>query len=173
VASHTSRIIVSLAAASAAACAATATRGLASAEREPGQPIVSTSMTFTGSFRTLLQSSGTVGTATKIHVDGTVTVISTGIGNSKTRVRLTINTPIFNEALPWAIAPGNCGNGAIAVMAVNKFGTIDVGSGGSGSIEADLAVALSPGEQYHVEIYNAGQTLSDVIACANLRKADK
>jgi hypothetical protein len=173
VASQTSRIIVAVAAAAATACAGAAARSGAGTEREPGQPTVSTSMTLTGSFRSLLQSSGSVGTATKIHVDGTVTVISTGVGNSKTRVRLTINTPIFNEQLPWAIAPGNCGNGAIAVMAVNKFGTIDVGSGGSGSIEVDLAVALTSGEQYHVEIYSAGQTLADVIACANLRKADK
>lgn len=171
-ATRSSSLIVALAVASAAACASAARSSGASAASQPGQPPVSTSQTLQGNFRAILQSTGVVGAATKIHVDGSVTVISTGGENSTTRVRLSVNLPIFNEQLPWAIAPGSCGNGAIAVAAVSKFGTIDVGSTGSGSLEADLAIALTPGAQYHVEIYRAGQTLSDVVACTNLRKVE-
>lgn len=171
-ATRSSSLIVALAAASAAACASAARSSGASATSQPGQPPVSTSQTLQGNFRAILQSSGTVGGATKIHVDGSVTVISTGGANSTTRVRLSVNLPVFNEQLPWAIAPGNCGNGAIAVAAVSKFGTIDIGSTGSGALEADLAIALTPGAQYHVEIYRAGQTLSDVVACTNLRRVE-
>lgn len=172
-ATRSSSLIVALAAASAVACASAArSSGASAAANQSAQPPVSTSQTLQGNFRAILQSSGTVGGATKIHVDGSVTVISTGGENSTTRVRLSVNLPIFNEQLPWAIAPGSCGNGAIAVAAVSKFGTIDVGSTGSGALEADLAIALTPGAQYHVEIYRAGQTLSDVVACTNLRKVE-
>jgi hypothetical protein len=170
--------MMAVAAAAAAACAsATAGSGARAvaepvpAERAPNPPSVSTAVTLKGTFTAILQSTGSVGAANKIRADGSVTVISAGVGNAKTRVRLLINLPLENEQLPWAIAPGNCGNGAIAVTAVSKFGTIDVGSSGRGTLEIDLAVALSPGEQYHVEIYRSGQTLADVMACANLRKA--
>lgn len=166
-----------VAAATTAACASAgggaAARAAAEAEaggREPGQPTVSTALSWKGSFSTVLQSTGGVGPASKVRVDGSVTVVSAGGGNSKTRVRLTANFPIFNEQLPWAIAPGTCGNGAIALTAVSKFGTIDVGSSGRGVAEVDLAITLSPGEQYHVEVYRSGQSLADVIACTTLRR---
>ena len=129
-------------------------------------------MTLRGTFRPILQSTGGVGPANQIRVDGSTTVISSGVGNTLMRVQLTINVPTQNESLPWAIAPGPCGNGAIAVADVNKFGTIDVGSSGRGTLEVDLAVALTPGMQYHLEVYRSGQTLADVLACANLRKAE-
>lgn len=162
--------MIALAAAAAAACASGS--GGASAAKEPGQPGLSVAVTRRGNFTSFLQSSAQIGGAAMIKVDGSVTVYSTGIDNAKTRVQLSVNLPIFNEQLPWAIAPGNCGNGAIAVTAVSKFGTIDVGSTGSGSLEVDLAVALAPREQYHVEIYRQGQTLADVVACTNLRKRE-
>jgi hypothetical protein len=170
VAPQTSRLIIALAAASAAACASAG--GGASTAKEPGQPGLSVSVTRRGSFSSYLQSSAGIGGAAKIQVDGRVTVFSTGVDLAKTRVSLNVNLPIFNEQLPWAIAPGACGNGAIAVMAVSKFGTIDLGSTGSGAVEIDLAVALAPREQYHVEIYRSGQTLSDVVACTTLRRVE-
>ena len=168
-ATRSSSLFVALAAASAVGCAGATRSSGTSAASAVGQPPVSTSFTLKGNFRSILQSSATVGGATKIHVDGSVTVTSAGTGNSATHVRLSVNLPIFNEQLPWAIAPGNCGNGAIAVAAVSKFGTIDVNSTGSGTLDADLAISLTPGEQYHVEIYRAGQTLADVVACTSLR----
>lgn len=170
---------MAMAAAAAAACASAAgssgartAADTAPAERAPNPPSVSTAMTLRGTFTSVLQSTGAVAPAAKIRVDGSVTVISTGVGNANTRVRLTATFPLTNEQLPWAIAPGNCGNGAIAVTAVSKFGTIDVGSGGRGTLEIDLAIALDPGERYHVEVYRSGQSLADVVACANLRKVD-
>ncbi len=163
--------------ASAAGCASAgggaAARAAKEAEaggREPGQPSISTAVALKGTFSMVLKSSGSVGPANKVRVDGSVSVVSAGMGNSKTRVRLMANFPISNEQLPWAIAPGACGNGAIAVAAVSKFGTIDVGSSGRATLEADLAIVLTPGEQYHVEVYRSGQTLADVMACATLRK---
>jgi hypothetical protein len=161
---------MALAAASAAACASTG--GGASTAKEPGQPDLSVSVTRRGNFRSYLQSSAQISGAASLQVDGSVTVFSTGIDLAKTRVNLNVNLPILNEQLPWAIAPGACGNGAIAVTAVSKFGTIDVGSTGRGSVEVDLAVALAPREQYHVEIYRSGQTLADVVACTNLRRVE-
>ena len=169
--------LVMVAAASSAACAsgaggARASAAQAAAGRTPTQPSVSTAITLKGTFSSVLQSTGNVGPANTIRADGSVTVMSTGVGNSQTRVRLMINFPMTNEQLPWAIAPGSCGNGAIAVTAVSKFGTIDVGSSGRGTLEVDLAIALTPGERYHVEVYRSGQSLADVVACANLRKAE-
>jgi hypothetical protein len=168
VARSISTIVAALAATAACACARPSA-GTTTPAPAAG-PSVSTAITLKGSFSSVLQSSGSVGMANKIRVDGSVTVISAGIGNSKTRVRLMINFPVANEQLPWAIVPGQCGNGAIAVMAVSKFGAIDVGPSGRGTLEADLAVALTPGEPYHVEVYRSGQALSDVIACTNLRQ---
>ncbi|MDQ8155021.1 MAG: hypothetical protein P3B98_10200 [Gemmatimonadota bacterium] len=153
----------------AGACASSGAAGSAAA---PSGPTVSTAITLKGSFSSVLQSTASLGMANKIRVDGSVTLVSAGAGNAKTRVRLMINFPVSNEQLPWAIVPGNCGNGAIAVMAVSKFGAIDVGPSGRGTLEADLAIALTPGEPYHVEVYRSGQALSDVIACTNLRKGD-
>lgn len=176
---RTRGFVLGAAALSAAACAsasggaaARAAAEAAAGGREPGQPTVSTAIALKGSFQAILQSKGSMGQAAKIRVDGSVLVVSSGVGNSATRVTLTVNLPAENEQLPWAIAPGACGNGAIAVTAVSKFGTIDVSSSGRGTLEADLAIALTPGEHYHVEIYRSGQTLADVIACANLRKVE-
>jgi hypothetical protein len=163
--------MVALAAVAAATACATG-KSATKLDSEPGQPSLSVSVTRKGNFTTRLQSSAQFSGAGKITADGSVTVYSTGVGYSKTRVRLDISLPIFNEQLPWAIAPGNCGNGAIAVTAVSKFGTIDLGSSGSGSIEVDIAVTLAPREQYHVEIYRQGQSLADVVACTNLRRVD-
>ncbi len=172
-----SSLVMVLAAATAAACATGGGGARASADaapegRAPSLPSVSTAIALKGTFSAVLQSTGNVGPANTIRVDGSVTVVSSGVGNSKTRVRLMINFPMTNEQLPWAIAPGNCGNGAIAVAAVSTFGTIDVGSSGRGTLEVDLPLALTPGEKYHVEVYRSGQTLADVVACTNLRKAD-
>lgn len=169
-ATRSSSLIVALAAASAAACASQS--GGASAAKEPGQPGLSVSVTRRGNFTSYLKSSAQISGAAMIKVDGSVTVYSTGMDNARTRVQLNVNLPIFNEQLPWAIAPGACGNGAIAVTAVSKFGTIDVGSTGRGTAEVDVAVALAPREQYHVEIYRSGQTLADVVACTNLRRVE-
>lgn len=140
----------------------------ASTSREPGQPSLSVSVTRRGAFGNTLSSSGQIQGGVLIRASGSVTVYSSGEGNRQTRVRLDISLPFENEQFGWAIAPGNCGNGAIAVAPVSKFGAIDVGSTGKGSVDIDLAIALAPREQYHVEIYRAGQTLSNVIACANL-----
>ena len=137
---------------------------------EPGQPSVSRSQVLKGTFKAILQSTGAVKAVDRIRVDGSATVISTGVGNSQTRVRIDISLNVTNEQLPWAIVPGNCGNGAIAVMAVNKFGAIDVSSSGHGVLEADLSIALTPGVSYHVEVYSEGQTLANVLACANLTR---
>lgn len=164
-----------LATASAAACASATGGGgtrTAAGTGAPALPAVSVSQTLRGTFTNMLQSTGGVGPANQIRVDGSVTVLSTGVGNTQTRVQLTINLPAQNESLPWAIAPGPCGNGAIAVTDVNKFGTIEVGSAGRGTLDVDLAVALAPGAQYHLEVYRSGQTLHDVMACANLRKVE-
>ena len=173
---HQNALALALAAASVTACAtgAGASRAVLdpASGREPGQPTISRAISLKGSFSMILQSTGSLGPANTVRVDGSVTVMSTGAGNSKTRVRLTANFPVTNEQLPWAIAPGACGNGAVAVAAVSKFGTIDVGSTGRGELEVDLAIALSPTEKYHVEVYRSGQTLADVMACATLRKVD-
>ncbi len=162
------QLIVILAAASAACASATGGRTAAPA-REPGQPSLSVAVTRRGTFSNMLASSGQYQGSGQIRTSGSVTVYSSGEGNRQTRVRLDVTLPFTNEMFPWAIAPGMCGNGAIAVAAVSKFGTIDVGSTGKGSVDLDLAVALSSREQYHVEIYRSGQTLSDVIACTNLK----
>jgi len=166
------RTLMMAAATSAAACATTRSAAPGAADRSAAAPPVTTAVALRGSFSTVLQSTGGVGPAKTIRVDGSVTVASAGVGNSKTRVHLTASFPVQNEQLPWAIAPGACGNGAIAVAAVSKFGTIDVGATGRGSIDIDLAIVLTPGEQYHVEIYRSGQTLSDVMACATLRRVE-
>ncbi len=156
---------------SVAACASA--KGPAAAlEREPGQPSVSRSMVLKGTFHSILENTGAVRAVDKIRVDGSVTVISTGVSNSSTRVKIEISMPRTNEQLPWAIAPGACGNGAIAITAVSKFGTIDLGSSGRGSVESDFSVSLTPGASYHVEIYAQGQQLADVIACANLKRVE-
>lgn len=163
-----SRISFVFALAAVAACAS-GSGGRVAAEREPGTPSLSVSVTRHGTFSTTLSSSAQVQGGVQIRANGSVTVYSSGEGNQHTRVRLEIALPFSNEQFPWAIVPGSCGNGAIAVAAVSKFGTVDVGSTGRGSVELDLAIALAPREQYHVEIYRSGQTLADVIACTNLK----
>jgi hypothetical protein len=155
-----------------AACASGSGGRPAALEREPGQPTVSVSITRRGTFGNMLSSSAQVQGGVQIRTSGSVTVYSSGEGNRQTRVRLEITLPFTNEQFPWAIAPGSCGNGAITIAPVSKFGAIDVGSTGGGSVDLDLAVALVKREQYHVEVYRSGQTLADVIACANLKIVD-
>jgi hypothetical protein len=160
-----------IAIAAVAACAS-GTGSRAALEREPGQPSVSVSITRRGTFGNMLSSSAQVQGSVQIRASGSVTVYSSGPDNRQTRVRLDVTLPYTNDQFPWAIAPGNCGNGAIAIAPVSKFGAIDVGSTGKGSVDLDLAVALVSREQYHVEVYRSGQTLSDVIACTNLKIVD-
>ena len=168
------RLLLALTAASAASCgtARTTVANPNDLGPVPGAPAISRAFALRGIFTTTLQFSGAATQATEFRVDGSVTIVSSGGDNSTTRVRLSATFPLTNEQLPWAIAPGACGNGAIAVAAVNKFGTIDVGASGHGSVDQDLAIALTPGATYHVEVYRSGQTLATVIACTTLRPAN-
>jgi hypothetical protein len=155
-----------------AACASGTGGRNAALEPEPGQPSVSVAVTRRGTFNNTLSSSSQIQGGVQIRANGSVTVYSSGEGNRQTRVRLDITLPFTNEQFPWAIAPGSCGNGAIAIAPVSKFGAIDIGSAGKGSVDLDLAVGLVRREQYHVEVYRSGQTLADVIACTNLKIVD-
>jgi hypothetical protein len=93
-------------------------------------------------------------------------------GKSSIRLSLTTNANA-SEVLSWAIVPGRCGNGAIPVLPAAQFPPLELSNNGSGEVNAaEMQVALPP-SAYHVNVYRGGETLANVIACANLNQRDR
>lgn len=149
---------------------AVALGGCASSQagEEMGEIVPAGGIQYDGAFRPIQQSDGRLGMNTQQRIFGSVRVIFRE-ASGRSLVSLTITTNLQQtELLAWAIVPGRCGSGGVPVLPTSQFPALEVSSTGRGEIsptEIQLALPLAT---YHVNVYRGGETLSNVIACANL-----
>lgn len=101
----------------------------------------------------------------------TGSVFLSAAGADRTRVRLTVSTHLANaSALLWAIVPGSCGSGAQPIVGVQRFPVIEIGGNNRGELDMEMSLELPTSGSYHVNVYNGGTQLNNVITCGNLRR---
>jgi hypothetical protein len=146
-------------------CASSNTAGTASTiAAEPGVP------TWSGNLQPTQQRTGGLAVTSQNKVFGTVSIAPAPGPVQRMRVRLTIGVPVQNAtSYRWAVLPDRCGTGQLPLIGFEQFPLLDVSSNGRGQIEADLPLALTAGSSYHVNVYNGGQQLENVLTCANLK----
>jgi hypothetical protein len=85
-------------------------------------------------------------------------------------VKLTVSVPSQGAAsYRWAVLPDRCGAGSLPLIGFDQFPLIDVSTNGRGQVDADLPLELTANGTYHVNVYDGGQQLDNVVTCANLR----
>ncbi len=92
-------------------------------------------------------------------------------GSNRTRARVTVSTDVRNASqMQWALVPGRCGSGALPMAGVERFPVIEIGSNNRGELDMEMPLTLPTSGSYHVNIYNGGTQLNNVVSCANLTK---
>ncbi len=99
-------------------------------------------------------------------IEGTATALSDQDG---TRATLEASGGAAGEAHPWHIHRGACGSGGDIVGDPDAYPLLSVGGRGEASADADLAVILTPGEDYHVNVHQSRERLGEIVACGQLR----
>lgn len=90
-------------------------------------------------------------------------------GANRTRVRMTVSTDVRNASqMLWAIAPGRCGSGSMPIAGVQSFPVIEIGNNGRGELDMEIPITLPATGTYHVNVYNGGVQLNNVVSCGNL-----
>lgn len=105
------------------------------------------------------------------------TVFLAAAGPERTRVRVTVSTPITSAAggnpssLAWGIHPGRCGSGSLPLVGIERFPPIELTGAGRGELDAEMAFRLPESGSYHVNVFWGRRSgLQDVMTCANLRR---
>lgn len=123
---------------------------------------------YEGQFRPVQQNTGQMGMQTSQRIFGSARVIyreATG----RAQAFLEINTSASqSDLLTWSIASGRCNSGSVPLAPVSQFPTIELSSNGRGEVTASDLPLVMPRSSYHVNVYRGGETLANVIACANL-----
>ena len=91
--------------------------------------------------------------------------------HAQSTVELNVSAPTIGATqLAWAIFSGTCGAPTPPVMGVNEFPPLEVTSGNA-RLRMDMAFALRPGAEYHVNVYNSSRAtdVSNVMMCATLQ----
>lgn len=168
---HVVRIAAAPALAIVAACTA------ARSGPPPLTPVVSLTDTLPaprpriGSFQAVMSSSAGVAVAGREpRVDGTVTVTRSRTADDRYGVDMNFTSERGSETLLWSVVPGRCGSGDLPLVSPRDLAPVVVTNNETGRLHATLRSTLSPGQDYHVNLYaNDGTQLADVVACANLR----
>lgn len=131
---------------------------------EPGVP------TWSGSLQPTQQRTGGLAVTGQNKVFGTVNITPSESRVQRMRVRLTIGAPVQGAtSFRWAVLPDRCGTGQLPLLGFEQFPLIDVSTNGRGQIETELPLVLTAGASYHVNVYDGGQQLENVLTCANLK----
>jgi hypothetical protein len=130
---------------------------------------------WTGSLQPVQQRSGALRVTGQNRSFGTVTLTrSEGRVQDRLHVTLSVAVPSSTtNSLRWAIIPDRCGSGDLPLIGFEQFPLIEIGTNGRGQVEADLPLALLANNSYHVNVYDGGQQLDNVISCANLKVDDR
>ena len=107
----------------------------------------------------------------RTKASGRVDLESVGPSQSRARARITVTDPSASGSdLRWALLPGRCGSSALPLVGYDVFPAIELSSNRRGELDIEIPVGLPSGGSLHVNIYSYGQQLSEVVACANLRR---
>ncbi len=136
---------------------------------EPSVSAAGGSARWTANIQSVTQSRGDVVQSTRDRSYGSGTW-SVGDAAALSKVDLVFTYAGQEKFLAWSILPGNCGTGALPILATANFPEINVGGGGRGQVSASLPVALPTGGTYHLDIYRDRRQGPDaLVACGNLR----
>jgi hypothetical protein len=69
----------------------------------------------------------------------------------------------------WAIVSGRCGSGAMPIASLQMFPVIEIGNNSRGELDMEIPITLPATGTYHVNVYNGGAQLNNVVSCGNLR----
>lgn len=127
---------------------------------------------WSGNFTPVQVRSSNVAMRALSRIYGTVSLTSADDSRERTRVRLNFTSQTGGNSftVQWALVPGRCGSGGLPPIPIDNFPIIEVGSDGRAQLDTELSLSLPESGEYHVNVYNGGQELSNVITCANLKK---
>lgn len=115
-----------------------------------GTPGAPAERRWVGSFRPV--TLGTTGAGVANH--GTALLVPTDDEPVLIRYELRLTTPVFaNRTVSWALLDGRCDVPSLPMAAPGDFPPIDVPTSGSALATGDLAVTMTPGREYHVNLY--------------------
>lgn len=126
-----------------------------------------------GSFTPTQVRSSNVAMRTQSRIYGQAEMIEIPEATSpRSRVKITFTSQSGGTSYiaQWALLQGRCGTGSIPVMAIDNFPTIEVGANGRAQLDTEIALAVPPTGEYHINVYVGGQQLDNVITCANLKR---
>ncbi len=103
----------------------------------------------------------------KAHGSATVAPTKDGTGTEVT-VTLADDTP--GATRPWHIHTGSCEKSGGVVGGGRAYAPIVISDKGQGTGKATLAVALADTATYYVNIHDAAQAMSIIVACGDLKK---
>jgi len=124
-----------------------------------------------GSMQPTQQRSGQLVVTSQNRTFGNVTLRRTSMGTmQRMHVSLTIAVPTVNsQQLRWAVLPERCGTGDLPLIGFEQFPLLEIGTNGRGQIETDLPLEMNQNAAYHVNVYQGGQQLDNVISCGNMK----
>lgn len=124
---------------------------------------------WSGRFQPVNQNTGGLQMQRVQRVAGDVK-ITTPAGSARSKIFVSVNTGAReSEVVTWAVAPGRCGSGAIPLAAVSQFPALEITNSGRGEVNTEMALQMTSGGAFHVNLYRGGENLANVFACASLR----
>lgn len=129
---------------------------------------------WTGSFQPTQSRTGDAMITERQRAYGTIELLVSRDRPERTRVRLSVSTPLTSaiSTLRWGIYPGSCGSGAPPVIPAEAFPVIELTNNGRGSIDQEFAFEMPADKLLHANVLQgSGTQLSNVLTCANLRRA--
>lgn len=126
------------------------------------------SIQYEGTFRSIQQSDGSLRMNATFQANGRVQIIyRESSGRSIVNLLISTSTNI-SDILSWTVVPGRCGSGAVPVAPASQFPVLEFGNNSRAELtNLSMPIALAAGT-YHVDVYRGGETLANVVACANL-----
>lgn len=97
--------------------------------------------------------------------------------SSPTLTHVTLKVSLPNEPgldlAGWGLSEGRCGSGNPPILSPGMFPAIQLRSSGQGNADAKIPFVMPETGSYHVNVFRrSGTQLTDVITCAELRRAD-
>lgn len=133
---------------------------------EPAAPV----LRFSGRFSPTGNLAGGVITTNPPRIVGTVRLMSAPGSDDEYTVQFEFTSERGAEELQWSVVPGRCGGGAFPVTPPEQLTPVDVPTSGSVRISRRFIGTLTPGLDYHLNLYaNGGSDLASVVGCANLQ----
>jgi hypothetical protein len=127
-------------------------------------------LSWSGSLQPTQQRTGALAVTGQNRAFGQVRITPAPGNLPRMHVTITVAVPTATStSLRWAVLPERCGNGDLPLLGFEQFPIIDISVNGRGQLDTDLPLELTANGLYHVNIYNGGQGLENVVTCANLK----